>query len=108
VDDPHGYQHLVEATAAGNEAHRYFAARQYYLPKATAGKVDGLLKEMKAAWADVAGGTEGWLGIGPYGGHEDYGDYAAMLIAGSRAVRDGLPPLIEEVAEEFRRLVEGA
>lgn len=105
-DDAHGYQHLLEATAAGNEAHRYFAARRYYLPKETADKVDRLLREMKAAWADVAGGTEGWLGVGPYASHKDYGELAAMVVAGGKAVREKLPPIISEVEGEFRRLVE--
>ena len=99
MDDPHGFKHLGAVIQTSNEARRYFESRRYLFPKETAGKIEDLLTEMKAAWANLQTGAEG-LARGSFAPVN-----SSLVAEGYSIVRKRLPPLIQEVEEEFRKLV---
>ncbi len=100
LDDPHGLEPLQRATEAGREADRFFAARRYYLPQATADCVAQAIATMKEGWANLSTGQEG------HARGERDASYSALVSEGFKVMRHKLPPAIAEVESAFRRLVE--
>lgn len=97
--DGFGLEHLSAAATAGNEINRFLAARRYYFPKSTLTKIAAALDTLKSAHIELSIGAEGQV----HGRGTD--THVAMYSEGFKKLRKTVPPLVEAVEDEFRRLL---
>lgn len=101
LDDPRGRRHIRAAFEAGEQAVRYFATRQLFLPKEIKGQVKDLLDRMHGALIDL----DMWAAN--EGQPDPTSVYDAMGREGRTVIRQELPQMIDALEQAFREEVEG-